>query len=249
MLTLAIIDDETRVRSVIRRILQERTDKVEIIAEADSVSAALEALTKYKPDIVLLDIKFPDGLAFDILKHFENIPFKIIFITAYNDFAIDAFRLSAVDYLLKPVSAKSLWDAIDKAENLLTGELLTRINALTNNYFTSDPNGKQILLKTLDNIFLVKIADIVHCQAEQTYCRFHILGDERILVSKPMGEYEEILKQYEFFRVHKSYLVNLRQIKKYTKADGGSLTMMNGSIIPVSVRKRDILLEKISNLS
>jgi two-component system LytT family response regulator len=249
MLTLVIIDDEARVRSVIRQTLQKRPDKVRIIAEADSVASGLDTLTKYKPDIVLLDIKFPDGLAFDILKHFEDIPFKIIFITAYNDFAIDAFRLSAVDYLLKPVSANTLWEAIDKAENLLTGELLTRINALTNNYLTSDPNGKQILLKTIDNIFLVKIADIIHCEAEHTYCRFHLQGDERILVSKPMGDYEDMLKEYEFFRVHKSYIVNLRQIKKYSKSDGGSLTMMNGSVIPVSVRKKDTLLAKISNLS
>lgn len=248
MLTITIIDDETRVRSVIRQILEDRSDKIKIIAEADSVASGKETLSRYKPDIVLLDIRFPDGLAFDILKHFQKIQFKIIFITAYNDFAIEAFRLSAVDYLLKPVDANSLMEAVDKAENMLKGEMLLKLNALTINYSTSDPNGKQILLKTSDNIYIVKIADIIHCKADQTYCRFYIKGDENIIVSRPLGDFEELLSEYNFFRVHKSHMVNLRQIKKYSKAEGGNLIMSDGTGIPVSIRKKEILLAKIAKL-
>ena len=248
MLKITIVDDEKRVRSVIRQILEAYCNNIEEISEAESVETGIKTLKENKPDIVLLDIKLPDGLAFDILSAFQEIPFKIIFITAYNDYAVEAFRLSAVDYLLKPVNAKNLVEAVNKASDLMKADLLLKLNALNNNYNFSDPGRKQLVLKTMDDIYLVKMTEIIHCQADQSYCVFNILGRKKILVSKPMGEFEELLGKYNFFRVHKSHLVNLQHVRKFSKGEGGNLIMTDGSVVPVSFRKKDVVIQKLENL-
>lgn len=248
MIKVAIIDDEIRIRNVIRQILENQYHKDSMVLEAESVNTGIALIKKHKPDIVLLDIRLKDGLAFDILEHFSEIPFKIIFITAYDEYAIEAFRLSAVDYLLKPVHTDDLIQALKKAEELIKADLLLKLNTLADNFHITDPNGKQLILKTADDIFLVKIADIIHAEADQTYCTFITLGGERIMVSRPLGDFEEMLSPFNFMRVHRSHMVNLRQVKRFHKAEGGNLIMSDGSSVPVAFRKREVLLKKLEEI-
>jgi len=245
MIRTIIIDDEEKVRNTTRQILTELRQDIDIVGEASDVSSGVKIIESSHFDLLLLDIKLPDGTGFDILKKLKKIDFKIIFITAFEDFAIQAFKFSAVDYILKPLSAFDLINAIDKVIHLLQAEYYLKLNTLINNNGTNNNHEKRLVLKSVDKIHVVRINEIRRCESDQSYCHFYLTDGVKLTISKPLKEYDELLKDYDFFRIHKSHMVNLAHIKRFERAEGGYVIMADDSKIPVSFRKRDELINAL----
>jgi len=182
-----------------------------------------------------------DGTGFDLLNRFDTLDFKVIFVTAYEEFALKAFRFSAVDYLLKPVDADELVEAVKKVSVQLSQELNKQFTILSESIQSG--RLKKIALRDSENIHLINVDDIIHCDSEGNHVRFVVLNENDIIISKQLKEYEELLADSNFFRVHKSYLINLAHAKRFEKADGGFVVMSDESRIPVASRKREQLLE------
>lgn len=248
MIRTIIIDDEENVRNTLSNILGEIREDIDIIGECDDVASGIALIKSTNPDLVLLDIKLPDGTGFDILDKLSKITFKIIFITAYEEYAVHAFKFSAADYILKPVSALDLNHAIDKVVLQLQAEYLLKLNALINNNHTTNNGEKRLVIKTVDKIHVIKVKDIFRCESDQSYCHFYLTNDSKITISKPLKDYDELLTDYHFFRIHKSHLVNLEHIKRFERTDGGYVVMADNTRVPVSFRKREELINILENL-
>jgi len=190
-----------------------------------------------------------DGTGFDLLKQLEPVDFKVIFITAYDQYAIKAIKFSALDYLLKPVDPDELTTAIAKAEKLLINELNQQLGALEDNILDKDRSKKKIILKTFDHIHLVKLIDIVYCESNDNYTNFHMLNKKKILVSNTLKEYDEMLTDSGFFRVHKSFLINMSHIDRFDRSEGGYIVLSNETRVPVASRKKEQLLELFNRIS
>jgi two-component system LytT family response regulator len=189
-----------------------------------------------------------DGSAFDLLKKFETIDFKIIFITAYEKYAVQAFRFAAVDFLLKPVNPEELADAVKRAENIVQHQLNTQLQALEENMKSDIRQKKKIVLKTMENIYLVSLQDITHLESDRSYTTVYLLKQDRIVISKPLKDFDELLGDDGFYRIHKSYLINMMHIQRFEKQEGGNIVLTNGHKIPVASRKREELLELFDKL-
>ena len=248
LLRTVIIDDEVLMRQTLEKLVREHCSNVKQVAKADGVRTGVEAIKKHHPDLVLLDIKLDDGTGFDLLRQLEPIDFKVIFITAYDEYAIKAIKFSALDYLLKPVEPEDLKLAVDKAEKLVLKELNSQLSVLADNMQPGSPALKKIILKTFDNIHLVRIGDIIYCGSDNNYTTFHLIDHSKIMMSNTLKEYEEMLGEYGFFRVHKSYLINLAHIVRFEKAEGGSVVLTNNFTVPVSFRKRELLLDMLDRI-
>ncbi len=249
MLRTIIIDDEPHMHQALEKLVKAHCPNVKLVAKASGVKTGIEAIKRYHPDLILLDIKMKDGTGFDLLKQLEPVDFKVIFITAFDQYAIEAFKFSALDYLLKPVDPDDLMKAINKAEKLVLKELNTQLEVLEENLQTDSKSNKKIILKTFENIHLVKIRDIIFCQSDNNYTHFHLLDNHKILVSNTLKEYDEMLREFGFFRVHQSFLINLGHIVRFEKADGGSIILANKHKVPVASRKREQLLELFERIT
>lgn len=248
-LKIIIIDDEQRIRSSIKNVLRLHYPSAVVVAEAENVSSAIKVIQEHSPDVILLDIKMPGESGFDLLKKIEPLNFKIIFITAFDQYAIQAFKFTAVDYLLKPVIPHELVSALERAERLIQPEhQLLKFSALLNNLSNINKESKRIILSTHDTIQVVQVPDIIRCEADANYTHFYLVNNRHILVSRNLKEYDEMLSGYGFFRVHNSHLVNLYFIVKLDKKDGGSAVLKDGSVIPVSTRKFGDLLSLLGKL-
>lgn len=244
---LAVIDNENEVRKGIKLMLQHNFPDA-TIAEADGVASGLQLIATEHPDLVFLDVEMNDGTGLDLLRKLEHRSFEVIFITAFAKYAIEALRLSAIDYLLKPVDPLELSAAVNKAFDKIDKENLgAKLELLEQNLKQLAGGNRKILLKDMESIHLIKIDDIMRCEADGNYTRFYITGRPSIMVSKNLKEYEDLLGEH-FIRVHNSHLVNVNFITRIDKNDGGSIEMSDGINIPVSVRKREKLLEFLKNL-
>ncbi len=239
-----IIDDEDRARKSIAGILKLSNNNVQLVAEADGVKSGIAAIKEHNPDLVLLDINMSDGTGFDLLKKLENITFKVIFITAYEEFAIKAFEFSAIDYILKPVDPAKLIDALHRANQLIEQENINlKLNALFANLEGSATDGKKLILKTAENIYVVNTSDIIRCESDSGYTNFFLVDGKKILVSRNLKDYEDMLNGMGYYRIHQSHLINLKYIDHYSKTEGGAVIMKDNSIIPVARRKKDNFLK------
>ncbi|MFI5203457.1 MAG: LytR/AlgR family response regulator transcription factor [Flavobacteriales bacterium] len=246
---IVIVDDEKKVRQTLVHIISMYYPQAQVVAEADTVQTAVVEIEKHKPQVVLLDINLNDKTGFDVLNQMQPVSFKIIFITAYQEFAVQAFKFSALDYLLKPINPDELVTALDKAQQeLKKDEYNTQLQTFITNLGVPARDNKKIILKTQDSLHVVNAADIIRCEADRNYTRFHIHGKKEILVSETLKEYEDMLTPLGFFRAHHSHLVNLAYIERFEKRDGGSLVMKDQSNVPVAVRKKDQLLELLKTL-
>lgn len=248
MLRVLIIDDEKNTRDVIASILAKRCPTIQLVGNAESVETGLKAIAELKPDLVLLDIHLSDGSGFDLLHKLATIHFKLIFITAYEQYAIKAFKFSACDYILKPINSIELSEAIQKVEAnyLQTSEL--EYQTLLRNIPEGPRENKKVILKTFDSIYAISINDIIRCESDAYYTRFFIADGQVIMVSNTLKYYDEMLTEYRFFRIHQSHLINLDYLVKFKKADGGFAVMKDGAEIPVSFRKKDLFLDAIEKM-
>jgi len=246
MIRAVLIDDIKNSRVTLADDLKTYCPEITIIGEADSVKTGVELIKKAKPDIVFLDIELGDGTGFDILDKFEKIDFKIIFITGLDSYGIKAIKFSALDYLLKPVDTDDLVKAISKyKESETPHDLKANVDYLLENIKGIKPKFKRIALNSADKVNMVNIDDIIRCEAQSNYTLFYLNGGEQIFVTKSLKEYENLLEEYSFIRVHHAHLINLNFLKEFVKTDGGYAVMTDKSNVPVSVRKRDNLLREL----
>lgn len=242
LLRTIIVDDEVHIRDTLKKLIGQFCPNVLIIGEADCVESGIEIIRQNSPDLVLLDVQLKDRTSFDILRAFEHITFKIIFITAYEQYALQAFRFSAIDYLLKPVIIAELKDAIQKAEQMLFSNFSLQMKALEENLKSVVGQKHRIILKSSESIHLVDQDEIIFCQSDDCYTWIYTLKGDRILVSKTLKDYEDMLIDCGFYRVHKSYLVNLVHVVRFDKQDGGYVVLSNEHKVPVASRKKEELM-------
>ncbi len=241
-----IIDDEEKARITLANYIKTYCPEIDIAAEAESVETGFQAINLHKPDVVFLDIMLSDGSGFNLLKRFKQIDFKIIFVTSYSQYAIKAFRYSAFDYLLKPIDIDELLTVIERLKLLTAADSAVKLDFLENTMNHPEGTLKKIVLATHNNLYVVDLDDIICCDAEDNYTMFYLANETRILVPRTLKDFEEILHDHHFFRTHKSHLVNFKFITRYTNEDGGCVVLKNGKMIPVSVRKKDALIQLIN---
>ncbi len=249
MIRSIIIDDEAHARQTIRTILDAQFKEIEIIAEAGSVAESIRLINEKEPDLLFLDIDLPDGNAFNILKQIDYKKYRIIFITAYQEYAIRAIKFSAFDYILKPVNPAEL---VNTVKNAITEDLIegyeNKFQAFFSNISNTTPEQKKIVLRTSDKIHVVDIKNIIRCEADNAYTTIFTNDGKNIVVSKGIKSFDELLSTYNFMRVHQSHLVNPNYISYFKKHDGGFLVMSDNSNVPVSSQKKHILLEYLDSL-
>ena len=242
-----IIDDETKARETINDMLNIYCSELEVIGQAHDVLSGIQLIKKLKPDLVFLDIKMPDGTGFDLLNRIEKKDFSLIFLTAFDEYAVKAFKFSAIDYLLKPLDPDELIAAINRVK-LYRENDNENISVLIDNLKSIKKDSKKLVLKTAESIFLVNISDILRCESTGNYTKFFLTEQKPVLVSRTLKEYDDILTEYSFFRVHQSHLVNLDHILRLDKADGGTLIMSDNKSVPVSTRKKESLVKALSKI-
>lgn len=253
MIKAVLIDDDGNLREGMKAMVNLYAPEILIAGEAASVKAGMELIEKVSPDIIFLDILMNDGSGFDLLEQlkmkFGTISSHIVFITAHEKFAIKAFRFSALDFLLKPVDPDELQIVIKKIKNIIhQNNNHNHIELLLEN-IRKKPNGfKKIALSTSDGIHLFEIKDIIRCESEDNYTRFYFKNHKAVMISKTLKEYEELLEDQGFERIHQSHLINLNELKSYIKKDGGFVVMSDDSQLPVSQRKKERLQEMIGKL-
>ena len=244
-----IIDNEEQIRIGLVKQLKALCPSVSEIKEATGVAAGLKAIAEYEPDLVFLDVEMDDGTGIELIQKLGSFNFQLIFITAHDKYAINAFKLSAIDFLLKPIDAEDLIKAVDKAEqNLKSKTMDLQFQILQESLSSITINEKKIVLKDSESIYFVKVSDIVHCKAEGPYTEFYLIPQQKITISKSLKEYEELLEPYGFIRTHHSHLINVKRIVRFDKADGGTLILENKQAVPVSQRKRDQIMELLNNM-
>lgn len=249
MIKALIVDDEKRARETIRNIIKLYCPQVEVAGEASDVRSAREAIAQHKPSLVLLDINMPGGTGFDLLGQFGADGPKVIFITAYQEYAVKAFRFSALDYILKPVNPDELVEAVRKASEVIGKESMDlKLQAFISNMENITREVKKIVLNTSDSIHVVNVPEIVRCQSDSNYTEFYLNNGKKILVSSTLKDFDEMLSSYRFFRAHQSHLVNIDYIERYEKKEGGYLVMKDKSTVPVSVRKKETLIALLDNI-
>jgi two-component system LytT family response regulator len=249
MLKTLIIDDEQHVRQSLSYLLGKVCPSVKMVGEADSVATGLQAIRAKLPELVLLDIQLGDGTGFDLLRHFDNIDFRVIFITAYEKYAIEAFGFSAIDYILKPVNPEKLAEAVNRAQQLVQQSFTLQLSVLKENLEKKDLKERKIILRNQENIYLLDVGSIIHCESDGCYTTFETSEGEKIMVSNQLKEYDDLLTESGFFRAHRSHLINLKHIRRFEKQEGGYLIMTNNIRVPVSAARRERLLELFDELA
>jgi two-component system LytT family response regulator len=240
MISVVIVDDEPKARETIAKLLALSPVKVNVIGAAEDIATGFETISHLSPQLVLLDINLPDGTGFDLLKKFEKINFQVVFITAHEEYAIQAFKCSALDYVLKPINSADFFRAIERAnERLSNDEMAGKLNALLSNL----DKLRKVVLKTAESIHIINVDAIIRCEADVNYTTFFLVNGKRLLVSKPLKDYDELLCPAGFFRTHQSHLINLDHMLRYDKNDGGYIVMDDNSPVPVSTRRKEALFE------
>jgi two-component system LytT family response regulator len=242
-MNIVIVDDEPLARKTIETIILESFPDINIVGQAGSVEEAVPVIKNTNPDLLFLDVDLTDGYGFDILSILKPFNFKVIFITAHQEYAIKAIKFSALDFILKPISEFELIDAVKKAYTETDkNDKNIKWDALFNNIYTNGNENKKIVLKTSNSIHLIKISDIIRIEADNNYSTFFLQNGDKVVVSKGLIEYEKLLNDYGFFRVHQSHLINLSYISRFDKKDGGYVVLSDKSQVPVSQRKKQKIL-------
>ncbi|TAJ11677.1 DNA-binding response regulator [Marinilabiliaceae bacterium JC017] len=239
---IVIVDDEKNIRNGLTDMLNLYCHDVEIMGTCGSVREAVDTITTTKPDLVLLDIRIEGGSGFDVITALGNNMPMVIFITAYEDYAIKAFKYNAIDYLVKPIDPDELEVAIEKASGRLSKEDHSLLLNSLQQALCSQNLPEKLVLKTQESIHVVKIEDIIYCMSDGSYTHI-ITGDQKIVVSRLIKEYAELLKEHHFIRIHQSYLINMNKIVRYNKE--GYVHLENSTSLPVAARRKEQFLNEL----
>lgn len=240
-----IIDDEAQSRNALTKVIEKHAPELEILGFADSAAAARKEIDALQPDLVFLDVEMPGASGFSLLEGIEDVQFDVIFVTAHEKYAMQAFRCAALDYLLKPVSAADIKETAKRVVQRtgIARHTSGRLHVLGEELRGESPN---LAVPTLEGFEFVKVKDILRCKAESNYTYLHMHDGRTLLTSRTLGEYEDILYERNFARVHHSYLVNLLHVQKYRKGRGGVIVMSDGAEIDVAQRRKDSFLERFT---
>jgi len=243
-----LIDDEPGNIATLTKMVAEYCTDVELLATANDIHEAEKLIHQHQPDLIFLDIEMPHGNGFDLLNNLAPIKFEVVFVTAFNAYAIQAFKYSAVDYILKPVSINDLKNAVIKVKNRLEkNQLNQRIDSLLSNLKTESSGRKRMGISTQDGIVFEEFDNIMYLQGENNYTSIYLNNKPKEIASKAIGEFEELLPKKMFCRIHKSYIININYIKKYQKGRGGFVIMQDGTSIEVSIRKKEEFLRLLES--
>lgn len=249
MLKSIIIDDEPNAREKLQLILERYCKDVQVLALARDAQEGLEAIHQHQPDLVFLDIEMPVLTGFDMLKQLPEINFEIIFTTAHDHYAIKAIKFSALDYLLKPIDLEQLQSAIKKAAERRKDKLsISQYQTLKENLDKQQHQMDQLAIPAQTGMLFVKVQDIIYCEADSNYTKIFLANKQKIVSSRTLKEYEELLEDSGFIRTHHSYLVNKALVQQYIKGEGGQLLMKDGTALDVSRRKKEWVLEKLKKI-
>lgn len=247
-LKLVMIDDEPDAIAIMQSYIHDYCDDLDIVGYANDVKSGIHLIRQTQPHIILLDINLGDKTGFDILDKFPNPSFRVIFITAYDQFALKAFHYNAIDYLLKPIDPNAFVHSIDKTMKAIYKDLLFeqqfQIGNLLQNYKTK--TFDKITLSTSEGLIIIELKDILYLQSDVNYTKFYLTNGETAIVSKPLKDYENYLPKDVFYRIHQSYIVHLFHVKKILKEDGGIVLLRNGRQLPISRRKKDAFIKKMT---
>ena len=248
MLRAIIIDDEPKSREGLEAMLQDMIKDVVVAATADSVANGVRAIEKHQPDVVFLDIEMPRNDGFALFEAFNPVDFEVVFTTAHEQYALQAFRTTAIDYLLKPIDLDQLNQAVDKVREKRQKDRVNKnFEVFVNNLKNSNANHL-IAISSSDGLIFLKVENIIYLRGDGAYTYFFLKSGERITTSKNLKEYEDLLSDYDFFRVHKSFLINLHEMKKYVRGEGGYVVMSNGDTVDVSKRRKENFMAALSKL-
>ena len=249
MLNVVIIEDEIHSRETLKTLLTEFCEGVNVMGMTGSVEEAVALINQLQPELVFLDIELQTGTGFDVLNQVDQRNFEVIFTTAFEHYAIKAIKFSSIDYLLKPIDLDELQDALRKARQKKDQLLTTRqLDLLLKNIANKTDKKRKICLSTADGLEFIEVGNITYCEANGSYTNFHIKPDIRLVVSKNLKEYEQMLTDYDFMRVHNSFLINLHEVKKFVKSEGGYILMNSEAQISISPSKRDVFLRLMTKL-
>jgi two-component system LytT family response regulator len=244
MIRCVLIDDESNSLEMMEWLLKTYCPQVRIVEMCNSAAAGIAAIRTHMPDVVFLDIEMPKMNGFDMLEQFDKLSFDVVFCTAYDQFAIKAFRYSALNYLLKPIDPDDLKATIVRIEEKRNAPSKEQIELLLQSmHQPARPTIQRIALTTGDGMIFVPTTDILYCQAESNYTNVVLSGNKKILVSKVLKEIDEALSGSDFFRIHNSFLVNLNHISRYVRGDGGYVVMADGATVGISRSRRQEFME------
>lgn len=244
-----IIDDEFQSRNFLHKMLQQYFPELQVAGEASSVKDGVKGINEYNPGIVFLDIQLQDGTGFDLLRQLPKIDFALIFITAYNQYAIKAFRFNAIDYLLKPIVIEELIEAVNKAKQKISASQSPSREQVEQLYDDIKNPAKirdKIAIPSAEGFIVIPLCEIVYCHASSNYTEFFLTDKRCVLSSYTLKQYDEMLSPQSFFRAHRSYLINIAHVKMYRKGDGGDIVMSNGHEIELAHSHKDEFLRLLN---
>ena len=245
-----LVDDEPDGIRTLQKLLGLHCPHVQVVATASSAAMAKQQIIESEPDVVFLDIQMPGKSGLDLLRELSSNNFEVIFVTAHNEYMLQALQYSAADYLLKPVDEDRLIEAVQRVgQRVEEGKKEEHRNALLHNLGKAgNPSEMRLCLPTQKGFIVLKLDDIIYCEAERSYTVFHLEGNKTVTVSKPLLDYDQVLKDGSFLRIHKSFLINLRHVKEYQRGEGGMVIMTNNAEIEVSRRKKELFLMKVKEV-
>ena len=245
MLTCIIVDDELKSRESLKILIEDFCEGVTVAALCQNIAESLEAIGKHQPDVVFLDIQLQRETGFDLLNQVKSVDFEVIFTTAFSEYAIKAFKYSAIDYLLKPIDIEELKQSLSKVDKRKGHAVSERLQQLLHNLRSGASDNYKLALPTADGLVFVKVSEILYCQASSNYTEIILTENRKYIVSRTLKEYEDMLEEQNFYRIHHSYLINLNEIKKYVRGEGGYVIMNNDKSLDVSKRKKEGFLSRI----
>ena len=245
-----IVDDEQDGIRTLQKMLERYCPHVKVVASCSSATIAKGQISAMNPDVVFLDIQMPGKTGLELLAELPSKDFEVVFVTAHDEYMLQALQFSAADYLLKPVEEDRLLEAVERVANRLRdGKSNELTNVMLHNLTSAGrPTEMRLCLPTFKGFMILKLEEILYCEAERSYTIFHLMDGKTLMVSKPLLDYDYLLKDTPFYRVHKSFLVNLFHVKEYQRGEGGMIIMSNGAEIEVSRRKKDFFLAKIKEV-
>lgn len=245
-LTAIIVDDEQDSRETLSNYLKKYCPEVSLLSTCENIQAAKTLIVKRQPQLVFLDIEMPRGNAFDLLEQFDELHFEVIFVTAFSQYAIQAFNLSAAHYLLKPVDIEELEKAVEQASTRITHKnQVSHAKILLENIAAFNVHQQKLVLPLMDGFEVVRMSEIIYCEAQDNFTCFHFTNGKKALICRNLKFYEKTLSPFDFCRIHRSYLINLAYVKRYLKGKGGSVILENGTELLVSNNKKAAFLKCI----
>lgn len=244
MIKAVLIDDEKNALEMLEWQLHTYCKEVIITAICDNVDEGIEAIEKHNPELIFLDIEMPKKNGFELLQAFPNPDFDVIFTTAYNQFALKAFRFAALDYLLKPIDADDLVAAVKRYEKkMMQQHFRMQLDILMKQYAQPSALPEKISFATQQAVHFIEPRKIIYCESDSNYTCLFFADKTKMVITKTLKEVEDVLRHYDFFRIHHSFIINLKQVNRYVKADGGLIEMAGGAQLPISRQRKDELMQ------